>query len=267
MEQCLQIACEAARTAGERILALRGNAAISHKESSQNLVTQADIESEEIIVTRIGRECPGHQFLREEGASTGNIDDPHLWIIDPLDATNNFAHGIPHFSISIAYAEFGAVKAGVVYDPMRRECFTAIRGGGAKLDNQPISISRRTSLTECIVGTGFYYDRGEMMKRTLDAIGRLFSINIRGVRRMGSAAIDLCWVACGRFDAFFEYRLAPWDYAAGSLIIEEAGGRCADRNGAPLHLSSESVLTSNPLVFEPFLEAVRWEDNEERRMG
>ena len=258
MEHHLKIACAAARAAGDHLLGLWGRAEVSQKESSKNLVTQADIESEEIITTMIAREFPDHKFLREEGESTGKEDDTCLWVIDPLDATNNYAHGIPHFSVSIAYAETGTVRAGVVFDPIRNECFTAIRGKGSLLNGVRIQVSRASQLHECIIATGFYYDRGRMMKRTLEAIGHLFSLNIRGVRRMGSAAIDLCWVACGRFDAFFEYRLAPWDYAAGTLIIHEAGGKCADRRGNALQLSSESVLTSNADVFDDFVEAVRW---------
>lgn len=260
MEHHLNIACAAARAASDRLLSLWGHAKVSQKEGSQNLVTQADIESEEIITEIIGREFPDHKFLREEGESTGRGDDACLWVIDPLDATNNYAHGIPHFCVSIAYAEKGVVRAGVVLDPLRNECFTAIRGKGSLLNGEQINVSQASALSECIVGTGFYYDRGRMMKRTLEAIGHLFSLNIRGMRRMGSAAIDLCWVACGRFDAFFEYRLAPWDYSAGSLIIHEAGGKCADRAGNPLQLASESVLASNSRIFDDFVEAVQWSD-------
>ncbi|MCF7763921.1 MAG: inositol monophosphatase [Verrucomicrobia bacterium] len=254
----LQIASDAARAAGDRLLSLRGRAAISQKESSHNLVTQADFEAEEIITQWISQRCEAHTFLCEEGGATGTLQDPHLWVIDPLDATNNYAHGIPHFCISIAYAENGVVRVGVVYDPVRQELFSAVRGGGAFLNGQPIRPTCSNSLEQCIVGTGFFYDRGEMMQHTLDSIGRLFSRNIRGIRRMGSAAIDLCWVACGRFDAFFEYRLAPWDYAAGALIIAEAGGRCADRDGGPLDLSSESVIAANGPVFGAFLDVIRW---------
>jgi myo-inositol-1(or 4)-monophosphatase len=258
MKPYLQLAQEAARAAGRRLLELRGQAVVSHKDTTQNLVTQADVESEEIITHLISTRFPGHRFLLEEGASTGGAEAEHLWIVDPLDATNNYAHGIPHFSVSIAYAEAGVVQVGAVFDPVRDEMFTAVRGRGAVLNGQPLRVSSHARLQECIVATGFFYDRGRMMEKTLASIGRLFSLNIRGIRRMGSAALDLSWVASGRFDGFFEYKLAPWDYAAGSLIVEEAGGRCADRSGQPFALASGSVIAANALVFDSIVEAVRW---------
>ncbi len=260
MEQYLKLAEKAARAAGECLLRLQGKATIRQKETTQNLVTQADVESEELITRLVSGAFPGHRFLREEGVSTGAAGDAHLWVIDPLDATNNYAHGIPHFSISIAYAEAGVVQVAVVFDPVRNELFKASRGNGAFLNDQRLQVSSRTHLTECIMGTGFYYDRGLIMERTLAAIGHLFGNNIRGIRRMGSAAIDLCWVACGRFDGFFEYKLAPWDYAAGALLIEEAGGRCADRTGAPLELGSGHIIAANPHIIDPLIETVRWRD-------
>ena len=258
MQQQLTLARQAAQEAGQRLLELLGKATVHHKGVSHNLVTQADLESEEIIFGRLHDAFPDHRFLREEGESTGTAEDDHLWVIDPLDATNNYAHGIPHFSISIAYAEKGVVKLGVVYDPCRNEFFTALRGQGAFRNDQPIRVSERESLSQSMVGTGFYYDRGRTMTQTLSAIGHLFSLHIHGIRRMGSAAIDLSWVACGRFDAFFEYILAPWDYAAGSLLIHEAGGQCTDRTGAPLTLRSESIIASNRKLSGEFLDAIRW---------
>lgn len=258
MEHLLTTAKEAARAAGARLLELLGKATVRHKEVAHNLVTQADLEAEQLITERIARRYPEHTFLLEEGKSTGVPNDPHLWVIDPLDATNNYAHGIPHFCVSIAYAERGAVQAGVVFDPPRDELFHAIRGGGAFLNEVPIRVSPAVRFEECIIGTGFYYDRGAMMRRTLDSIHALFTRNIRGIRRMGSAAIDLSWVACGRFDAFFEYKLEPWDYAAGQLLIEEAGGVCTDRVGRPLEIGSGNVIAGNSRVHPLVLEVVKW---------
>ncbi len=260
-DEHLRIATEAARAAGKRLVELLGKAAIEQKGSTQNLVTQADLEAEEIITSLIARAFPDHKFLREEGESTGAADDDHLWVIDPLDATNNYAHGIPHFAVSIAYAEKGVAMAGAILDPMRDELFTATRGGGAFLNGAPIHVSDHAELSDCIIGTGFYYDRGALMERTLRGIHDLFKRNIRGIRRFGSAAVDLCWVACGRFDGFFEYRLSPWDYAAGGLIIEEAGGKCYDRGGFPLKLDSGSVIVANAKVAGELAEVVRWEDD------
>jgi len=261
MEKLLATAIEAAQNAGKRLVEFQGTAKITQKGSTQNLVTQADIESEQIIKDLISKTYPDHRVLCEEGQSTGEADDDHLWVIDPLDATNNYAHGIPHYSISIAYAEKGILKAAVVLDPTRDELFTAIKGQGAFLNDQPIHVSPSEQLQESIVGTGFYYDRGELMRKTLAGIDRLFSNNIRGIRRMGSAAIDLAWVACGRYEAFFEYKLAPWDYAAGILLIHEAGGRCSDRDGNPIELSSENIIATNSKTFDSILPLVKWQQS------
>ena len=251
------VAVKAAREAAG-ILNQRFGSAKVHMKSTQNLVTQADIESEEAITAIILQEFPDHRVLREEGDSTGQPNDENLWVIDPLDATNNYAHGIPHFAVSIAYAKRGEVQVGVVLDPVRDELFSAVACNGARLNERPIHASTRTGLEQSIVATGFYYDRGEMMERTLESVRRLFEKNIRGLRRMGSAALDLSWVACGRFEGFFEYELAPWDYAAGSLLVREAGGICLDRLGSPLRLNAGSVVAACPTVMEPLLEEVKW---------
>ncbi len=256
----LELATRAAKTAGQRLTELLGKAKVEQKGSTQNLVTQADLEAEEIITSMILDAFPDHKFLREEGESTGGADSDHLWVIDPLDATNNYAHGIPHYAVSVAYYQKGAPIAGVILDPTRDELFSAARGGGAFLNGEPIRVSKHAELSDCIIGTGFYYDRGALMERTLKGVHDLFKRNIRGIRRFGSAAVDLCWVACGRFDGFFEYRLSPWDYAAGGLIIEEAGGKCFDRNGEPLQLDSGSVIVSNHNIAGKLVDVVKWTD-------
>lgn len=234
-----------------------GRAAISEK-SSQNLVTEADFASEKAITEAISREFPDHLFLREEGESTALGHEDHVWIIDPLDATNNYAHGIPHFSVSIAYAVKGIPVVGVVLDPVRQEEFYAMQGEGAFLNGQRISTSNRETLQESIIGTGFFYDRGALMERTLEGIRALFKKNIRGIRRSGGAALDLSWVACGRFDGFFEYQLEPWDYAAGALLVTEASGMCADRSGNPLRIDSRHIIASNSGIHEALVDTVQW---------
>lgn len=259
MSAHLELAESCARAAGRRLVELLGKASVEQKGASQNLVTQADLEAEEIVTSMISAKFPDHKFLREEGESTGGAEAEHLWVIDPLDATNNYAHGIPHFAVSVAYAEKGVPMAGAILDPMRDELFSAARGEGAFLNGERIRVSKNAELSECIIGTGFYYDRGALMERTLKGVHDLFKRNIRGIRRFGSAAVDLCWVACGRFDGFFEYRLSPWDYAAGGLIIEEAGGRCFDREGRPLQLDSKSVIVANADVADALVEIVRWD--------
>lgn len=258
MQDLLSIAVDAAHQAGQRLMHLYGRAETRHKDSSRNLVTQADLESESLICDKIASKYPDHAFLGEEAHAEGQAQDEHLWIIDPLDATNNYAHGIPHFCVSVAYAHRGEIRLGVVHDPVRQETFTALKGEGARLNGLPIRVTQAENLSDCIIATGFYYDRGVMMERTLASIGALFRSNIRGIRRMGSAALDLAWVAAGRFDAYFEYRLEPWDYAAGQLLVTEAGGRCVDRAGLPLKMESRSILAAAPGVWSDVLDQVRW---------
>ncbi len=255
----IQVAEEAARQAGQIVLEKKGNAAISEKAES-NLVTDADIAAQDAIIEMIGRQFPEHGIIAEEKDFRANSSSHNLWIIDPLDGTNNFAHDIPHFSISIAYACSGQILVATVYDPMRDEMFTACRGKGAFLNNAPIRVSQASSLQEAIVATGFYYDRGKIMRKTLNSIERLFEANIHGIRRFGSAALDLCWVACGRFDAFFEYKLSLWDFAAGILIIEEAGGCCTNLKGEPLDLNSTGLAVSNNKFHRDFLAIVGRQD-------
>jgi myo-inositol-1(or 4)-monophosphatase len=247
--------------AGECLLQMQGKATVSQKGASHNLVTEADLAAEKMITDLIRSRFPDHKLLLEEGQSTGDASAEHLWIVDPLDATNNFAHNIPHFSVSIAYAHQGVVQAGVVLDPTRKELFHAVRGQGACLNDQPIHVSAANQLEDCIIGTGFYYDRGTMMKRTLDSIRALFARNVQGIRRMGSAAIDIAWVACGRFDGFFEYQLEPWDYSAGMLLVNEAGGTCNDRSGTPLAIHSRSVIISNSQIHPQLVDTVAWRES------
>ncbi|MFM1943299.1 MAG: Inositol-monophosphatase [Verrucomicrobiota bacterium] len=263
MDAILDTARQAATLAGQCLLSMQGKAAVRHKGASHNLVTEADLASEQIITDLIRSRFPNHKLLLEEGPSTGDSTAEHLWIVDPLDATNNFAHNIPHFSVSIAYAHQGVVQAGVVLDPTRNELFHAVRGQGACLNDRPIHASPANQLEDCIIGTGFYYDRGTMMKRTLDSIHALFTRNVQGIRRMGSAAIDIAWVACGRFDGFFEYHLEPWDYAAGMLLVAEAGGRCSDRSGNPLAIHSRNVIVSNGQIHPQLVDTVVWKESAE----
>jgi len=226
---------------------------IFEKGSSHNLVTSADLEAQEVIQNRIRNVFPSHSFYGEEGDERDSLDSEHLWLIDPLDGTTNYAHGIPVYCTSLAYARAGEVLFGCVYDPNLKELFTAKAGGGAFLNGSPISVSARGSLKESVVATGFYYDRGAIMRRTLASIEALFSSGLRGIRRLGSAAIDVCWTAAGRIDGFFEYKISPWDFAAGMLIAGEAGGICTDTEGKKLSLKSKSIVVSNPLIHRDLL--------------
>jgi len=253
----IDVAILAARQAGKIILEKLGNTAFSDKAKS-NLVTEADLTAQKTITDCIRKHFPTHGIFAEEEALLLNKGAEDLWIIDPLDGTNNFAHTIPHFSISIAYTRAGQVVAGVIFDPNRDEMFTAVKGSGAFLNGTSISVSEARSLQEAIIATGFYYDRDLMMRKTLETIEKLFEANIHGIRRFGSAALDLCWVACGRFDAYFEYKLSPWDFAAGMLILEEAGGKCTDHMGNPLNLKSKGIAVSNGQFHQEFLNIIRW---------
>jgi len=259
-DDIIKIAETASRQAGEIILNKKGRSSFSEK-GENNLVTEADYAAQEAIIKVISNQFPGHSIIAEENDLSANLDEPDLWIIDPLDGTNNYAHQIPHFSVSIAYARFGKVKAGVVFDPERGELFSAASGMGASLNGKTINVSKASSLQEAIVATGFYYDRGAKMRKTLSSIEELFEHNIHGIRRFGSAALDLCWVACGRFDAYFEYKLSVWDFAAGRLIVNEAGGCCTDQQGNPLTLSSPGIVASNGILHNYLLNIVSW-DNE-----
>jgi myo-inositol-1(or 4)-monophosphatase len=254
----LKVAKDAVRAAADVLLTHYGQVMIHEKESTQNVMTQADLASEQRITQLILDAYPHHALLREETAFEGDLMADCLWVVDPLDGTNNYAHGIPHFCVSIAYVERGEPQVGVVYDPMRDEMFWARRGQGAWLNDRPIRVSQPDGLARSIISTGFFYDRGPMMERTLDSIRTLFRRNIRGLRRMGGAALDMSWTACGRYEGHFEYQLAPWDYAAGWLLVEEAGGICLDRSGKPLQLDSRSVITSCPAICEELVRLVAW---------
>ena len=251
----IRAAREAARRAGKIIMEKLGKTPVSEK-AKNNLATEADLSAQEAIIETIGSYFPEHGIMAEEQDLSEKKDAANLWIIDPLDGTNNFAHNIPHFCVSIAYARYGEVVAGIVFDPVRSEMFSASLGDGACLNGDPIRVSDASSLREAVVATGFYYDRGMIMRKTLGSIEKLFEANVHGIRRFGSAALDLCWVACGRFDAYFEYELSTWDFAAGMLIAGEAGGRCSDRKGDPLDLNSNGIAVSNGKFHREFLAVV-----------
>lgn len=259
MKEIISCAVQAARAASKIMMAKYG-AGCALEKTKNNLVTEADFKCEEAIISVIREKYPSHSVLAEERHKDADLLSKNLWIIDPLDGTNNYAHGIPHFCVSIAYAEKGEVLAGIILDPMRKEFFTATKGGGAFLNGARISVSRTARIFQAIITTGFYYDRGRLMEKTLAAIHSLFKADIRGIRRLGSAALDLCWVACGRFDGYFEYRLSPWDFAVGMLLVNEAGGRCSDREGKKMTLSSKSAAVSNKKIHKEFLRIVKWKE-------
>lgn len=256
MNEMLKIMKNAAIKAGEAILSLKNTPDIKFKGKKYNLVTKADKEAENIIIETIKSNFKNHSILSEESTTETSTDSNNLWIIDPLDGTNNFASKIPHYCISIGYAEKGNVLLGLVYDPERKEMFSAIKGKGAFLNDEKIKVSIKRKINESIIATGFYYDRNEIMEYTLKSIHSLFKNQIRGIRRMGAAALDLCWVACGRYEGYFEYKLHPWDFSAGVLIVEEAKGKCSDKYGKKMKLNSEGIIADNGFINKEFIKIV-----------
>jgi myo-inositol-1(or 4)-monophosphatase len=263
----LQVAEEAAR-AGGAIAAgyFREDFAVFTKASTgakvgYNLVSEADLKAERVIVALIREAFPGHAVLGEElhggdGVSDSVLASEHLWIVDPIDGTNNFVHGIPHFGVSVAYYHHGQPVCGVMGNPVRDDWFRATRGQGAFHNGRPARVSENPRLEEALIGFGYYYDRGAMMEATLATVGDLLRREIHGVRRMGAATLDLGYVGLGCFGAFFEYELAPWDFAAGRLFVEEAGGKVTTGRGEPLPIAKTSVVASNGLIHEALLEII-----------
>ena len=255
----LKTAIAAAKVGGEIVANYFAKGIGSSKKTvgneSQGLVTKADLESEQAIVKEIKKTFGNHNFLSEESFSDDGASQD-LWIIDPLDGTNNFAHGIPHFAISVAYYRTGAPFCGVVYNPNTDELFTAEQGRGAFRNLERASVNQHSELNQTMLATGFYYDRGEIMEATLAAIGDLFRQNIHGIRRFGAATLDLIDVGIGRYGGFFEFTLSPWDFAAARLFVEEAGGRVTDCMGQQLPLAKTSLLATNGLLHQQILETI-----------
>lgn len=213
-----------------------------------NIVTDVDLASEHLIREAIASHYPRHQVLGEEGGLAEGASD-YRWVVDPLDGTTNFAHGYPVFAVSIALEHQGEIIVGVVYDPMRDELFAAERGAGATLNRRPIRVSTTAELTRSLLSTGFPYDIRTASLNNLDH-WRNFAMNAQALRRIGSAALDLCYVACGRFDGFWELNLGAWDSAAGALIVEEAGGVVTGFAGQPFSIYKPELLASNGLIHD-----------------
>lgn len=216
-----------------------------------DLVTDADRASEKLVVERLRSHFPSHAIVAEEGGGVENASE-YRWYVDPLDGTTNFAHGYPMFNVSLGLERAGEAVAGVVYDPLRQEMFAAERGAGAYLNNRRIHVSSARKIGESLAATGF-----PSLKRHNDVNIHFYyqlGMAAHGVRRSGSAAIDLAYVACGRLDFFWEFGLRPWDVAAGGLLVREAGGRVSDMHGAPHNISSSAqVLTDNGLLHDELL--------------
>ncbi len=255
-EPFLEVAVDAARRAGALLLDRFGSLRqIRYKGSPSNLVTEMDRQAEALVIECLRSRFPDHAILAEEGGARPG-SPTHRWIVDPLDGTTNYAHGMPFFAVSIALEIEGSVQLGVVFDPNRDECFTVVRGEGAFLNDQPLRVSDTPTLDESLLSTGYPYD----IRRTRDnnlAEHAAFMVRCRSVREMGSAAINLALVAAGRLDGFWELVLGPWDVAAGCLMVEEAGGRVTTPAGGPVDLGRPAVVASNGKIHDEMLATLR----------
>jgi myo-inositol-1(or 4)-monophosphatase len=251
-----RVAVDAARAAG-RLLRdeLSGARRIAYKGSPTNLVTEMDQRAEALILERLRGAFPDDAILAEEQGAAGGRSG-RRWIVDPLDGTTNYAHGLPIFGVSIALEVAPRLVLGVVYDPSRDEMFVGERGGGATLNDTPIKVSATPSVGASLLVTGFPYNIRETADTNL-AEYAAFSLRARAVRRLGSAAIDLAYVACGRFDGYWELRLGAWDVAAGAVLVEEAGGRITGIDGSALNVETPTLLASNGLIHDEMLRALK----------
>lgn len=257
MRAQLNIAVRAARAAGDLMVRhmARGDTTKIHKKDNHDFVTQIDRAAEQVIVDELSQAYPDHAILGEEYGKSGNPDSDYQWIIDPLDGTTNFIHGNPQFAVSIAMRFKNTLEVAVVYDPLRQELFTAVRGEGALLDGKKIRVAQARDLSEGLVGTGFPFRDFVYLDNYMDMFKKVVK-NTAGVRRPGSAALDLAWLAAGRIDAFWEMNLQSWDIAAGALLIKEAGGMIGDINGGTLDLERGHIVAGNARTMPALLKMI-----------
>jgi myo-inositol-1(or 4)-monophosphatase len=248
-----EVAAAAARAGGDVLRESYGRVQSVRFKGATDLVTEVDVRAEQTIVALLRSHFPTHQILAEEG-SVGGDDPRHRWIVDPLDGTTNYAHGLRIFSVSVGYERDGKLAAGAVYDPSQDELFQAVAGGGATLNGQPISVSSTETLVRALLGTGFPYNR-ELVPVALRQFAAV-SMQAQAVRRAGSAALDCCWVAAGRFDGYWENVVNAWDVAAGALIAIEAGATVTDVHGAPFEVEAGSIMLATPAIHPLLLAAV-----------
>jgi len=251
--QLCELTCEIARTAGRYMAGERKSFDVSMIENKglHDLVSYVDKESEIQIIAKLSDILPESGFIAEEGTSTKQ-GERYNWVIDPLDGTTNFIQGVPVYAVSIGLLDHDELVLGVVYEVGRDECFYAWKGGGSFLNGIPIHVSDRKNIQDSLLATGFPYNDFSKMESYIEFLKWTMK-NARGVRRLGSAATDLAYVACGRFDAFWEYDLKPWDVAAGSIIVKEAGGKVTDYKGETNYLYGRELVASNGLLHELIL--------------
>jgi myo-inositol-1(or 4)-monophosphatase len=249
------VAAELAREAGAILREGYGRIHAPERKGRIDLVTEYDRRSERLLLDGLARRYPTHGVLAEESGE--RLDSgPVRWIVDPLDGTTNFAHNYPFFSVSIAAEAEGSLLAGVVYDPIRNEIFAAARGEGATLNGEPLSVSAISRIEDALIVTGFPYDVREAPERALVPF-QAFLVRAQGIRRDGSAALNLGFLAAGRFDGFWESSLSPWDMAAGVLIVREAGGRVTDFDGGEFSLGAKRMLATNGRIHDEMREVLQ----------
>lgn len=256
MDPLLNIACRAARRAGDMIIraADRLDRLVITEKSEKNFATEIDIKAEQDIIQTILKAYPTHGILAEENGQVQEHPE-YTWIIDPLDGTTNFIHGFPHFAVSIAVLYRGKLEHAVIYDPVRQEEFCASRGKGAHLNDRRIRVTQQAKLELCLLGTGHPYHAGERLLSYLKSFEKL-SAEATGIRRTGSAALDLAYVAAGRLDGFWQVGLKPWDLAAGVLLVQEAGGLVSDFSGSENYMRNSEIVAANPKIFKLILQSL-----------
>lgn len=255
LDEMIEVAIDAARQAGALLRTYWERGVVAEYKGAIDLVTEADRASEALILDLLSRHFPDHRFHGEETGENGGHSS-HVWLIDPLDGTTNFAHGYPQFSVSLALQIDGQTEIGVVFDPLRDELFTAQRGHGAFLNGRPIRVSATLDLAHSLLVTGFPYDRQTSEHNNIRQ-HTAFLMRSQGVLRAGSAALDLAAVACGRLDGYWEFKLNPWDWAAGILLVEGAGGRVTDEWGRAVGPKPYAVVASNGRIHGEMLDVLR----------
>ena len=258
MHPMLNIAVKAARRAGGIINRATQNLDLLHvsRKAHSDFVSEVDNTAEDAIINVLLEAYPNHSILAEESGARGDPSkSEYQWIIDPLDGTTNFLHGFPQYAVSIALKHRGVLTQAVVYDPSGNELFTASRGRGAYLNDHRLRVSKRDQLSDCLIGTGFPFREFSHMNAYL-AILKDIMPKVAGIRRPGSAALDLAYVAAGRYDGFWELNLSPWDIAAGCLLITEAGGLVGDLKGNDTHMQSGHIVAGNPKIFGQLLQVI-----------
>ena len=254
MHPMLNTAIKAARKAGHIISRASRDLDLLKVESKRqnDFVTEVDRAAEAAVIGVLREAYPNHSILAEESGASKGSQGEFVWIIDPLDGTTNFIHGLPQFAVSIGLKHKGVMTQGVIYDPAKNELFTATRGAGAYLNDKRIRVSKRDRIGDALIGTGFPFSKIDMLERYIEMF-RKVSLNCAGIRRPGAAALDLAYVAAGRYDAFWEMGLSPWDLAAGSLLVQEAGGLVGDFAGDSGYFESGEIVAGSPKVFAQLL--------------